>query len=116
MLLAGNQSGRPRNRRAAPGAIAPGTARPRTFAVATVVCLLLLALLAVVQIAHVHPLESDADHCPLCIVMHAVAPVAVTAAAITLVQVGTPAPVIQVRAVIRPWHPTLFTRPPPLAS
>src|SRR5579864_6547558 len=88
----------------------------RNFAVATVVCLLLLALLAVVQIVHVHPLESDADHCPLCIVMHAVAPVAVTAAAITLVQVGTPAPVIQMRAVIRPWHPTLFTRPPPLAS
>jgi hypothetical protein len=80
------------------------------------VCLLLLALIAVVQIAHVHPLESDADHCPLCVVMHAVAPVAVTAAVIILVHVGTPAPVIQVRAVIRPWSPTLFTRPPPLAS
>jgi hypothetical protein len=116
MLLAGIQSGRPRSRRAAPGAMAPRTARPRTFAVATVVCLVLLALLAVVQIVHVHPLESDADHCPLCIVMHAVAPVAVTPAVITLVQVGTPAPVIQTRAVIRPWHPTLFTRPPPLAS
>jgi len=96
--------------------IALGTARPRTFAVAAVVCLLLLALLAVIQIAHVHPLESDADHCPLCIVMHAVAPVSVAAAVIILVQVGTPAPVIQMRAVIRPWHPTLFTRPPPLAS
>jgi hypothetical protein len=116
MLRFGVQSGRPGKRQSAPGAIAPGTTRPRTFAVATVVCLLLLALLAVVQIVHVHPLESDADHCPLCIVMHAVAPVAVTAAAITLVQVGTPAPVIQMRAVIRPWHPTLFTRPPPLAS
>jgi hypothetical protein len=116
MLLTGIQSGRPSKRRVAPGAIAPRTARPRAFAVATVVCLLLLALLAVVQIAHVHPLETDADHCPLCIVMHAVAPVVVTAAAITLVQVGTPTPVIQVRAVIRTWHPTLFTRPPPLAS
>jgi hypothetical protein len=116
MLLAGIQSGRPRKRQAAPGAMAPRTARPRTFAVATVVCLLLLALLAVVQIAHVHPLESDADHCPLCVVMHAVAPVTVTAAAIILVQVGTPAPILETRAVIRPWNPTLFTRPPPLAS
>ena len=112
MLLAEIQSGRPKQGRAAPGA----TARPRTFAVATIVCLVLLALMAVVQIAHVHPLESDADHCPLCIVMHAVAPVAVTAPVIILVQVGAPAPVIHVRAVIRPWHPTLFTRPPPLAS
>ncbi|HEY1896679.1 MAG TPA: hypothetical protein VGG62_10425 [Terracidiphilus sp.] len=115
MLLTGIQSGQPSERRGGPGAIAPRTARARTCAVATVVCLLLLALLAVVQIAHVHPLESDADHCPLCIVMHAVAPVAVAAAVIILVQVGTPAPVIQSRAVIRPWHPTLFTRPPPFA-
>jgi hypothetical protein len=103
-------------RKVVPGATPLRTPGPRTFAIATIVCVLLLALIAVVQIAHVHPLESDADHCPLCVVMHAVAPVAVTAAVIILVQVGTPAPVIQVRAVIRPWHPTLFTRPPPLAS
>jgi hypothetical protein len=116
MLLTGVQSGWPGKRRGAAGANAPRTARPKAFAVATVVCLLLLALLAVVQIAHIHPLESDADHCPLCIVMHAVAPVAVTAAVILLIQVGTPAPVIQARAIIRTWHPTLFTRPPPVAS
>jgi hypothetical protein len=47
--------------------------------------------------------------------MHAVAPVAVAAAVIILVQVGTPAPMIHIRAVIRPWHPALFTRPPPFA-
>jgi hypothetical protein len=81
--------------------------------VATVVCLVLLALLAVVQVAHVHPLMSDADHCPLCIVMHTVAPVSVAAAVIILVQVGMPAPVLEARASIRPWSPTLFTRPPP---
>ena len=86
---------------------------PRSFAVATVVCLVLLALLAVVQVAHVHPLMSDADHCPLCIVMHTVAPVSVAAAVIILVQVGMPAPVLEARASIRPWSPTLFTRPPP---
>ena len=91
-----------------------GWTQPRRFAVATVVCLVLLALLAVVQVAHVHPLDSDADHCPLCIVMHAVAPVAVAAAVIILVQVGTPAPLLEALAVVRPWHPTLFTRPPPV--
>lgn len=83
---------------------------------ATVVCLVLLALLAVVQVAHVHPLESDADHCPLCIVMHAAAPVTVAAAVIILIQVGSPAPVQESRVVIRPWLPSLFTRPPPFAS
>ena len=90
--------------------------KPRGFAVATVVCLVLLALLAVVQVAHTHPLNSDADQCPLCIVMHAVAPVTVAAAVITLVQVGRPTPVFETRAVIRTWHPTLFTRPPPISS
>src|ERR1700724_3934062 len=89
--------------------------RQRTFAVATVVVLILVALLAVVQIAHVHPLESDADHCPLCIVMHAVAPVTVAAAVIILVRIGTPAPIVESRSILRHWHPTLFTRPPPFA-
>ncbi len=88
---------------------------PRTFVVATVVCLVLLALLAVVQVAHVHPQMSDADHCPLCIVMHAVTPVSVPAAIVILVQVGAPAPIFEPRSVIRTWHPTLFTRPPPFA-
>jgi hypothetical protein len=83
--------------------------------VATLVCLVLLALLAVVQVAHIHPLVSDADHCPLCIVMHTVAPVSAAAAIIILVQVGTPAPILEARAVIRPWSPILFTRPPPFS-
>jgi hypothetical protein len=89
---------------------------PQSFVVATVVCLVLLALLAIVQVAHVHPLESDADHCPLCIAIHAAAPVAVAAAAIILVQVGTPVPVLEPRSILRHWHPNLFTRPPPAAA
>ena len=88
---------------------------PRSFVVATVMCLILLALIAVVQVAHVHPLETDADHCPLCIAIHSAAPVAVTAAVIVLVQLGTPVPVLEPRAVLRHWHPNLFTRPPPAA-
>lgn len=88
-------------------------ALPRNAAVVTVLCLILLALMAVVQVAHVHPLNSDADNCPLCIVLHTAAPVAATVAVIVLVPVGTHAPVLEARAVTRPWHPTLFTRPPP---
>ena len=83
---------------------------------ATVVCLALLAVVAVVQVAHVHPVVTDADHCPLCIAMHAVAPVAAAATLVVLMQVGTPAPTLEPRAVLHRWHPSLFTRPPPIAS
>ena len=40
-------------------------ARPRAYAVVVLVCLALLALLTVVQVAHVHSVDTDADHCPL---------------------------------------------------
>jgi hypothetical protein len=80
---------------------------------ASVVCLVLLALLTVVQVAHVHPVESAADHCPLCIVMHSAAPVAVTATVVVLVHIQNAAPVFEARTIIRYWHPQLFTRPPP---
>jgi len=81
--------------------------------VATVVCLLLVALFAVVQVAHVHPLETDADHCTLCIVMHSAAPVAVAGAIVVLVQIETRTLVYEPRTITRYWHPQLFTRPPP---
>jgi hypothetical protein len=90
-------------------------ARPGSWPVFSVVCLVLLALLTVVQVAHIHPVESDADHCPLCIVMHTAAPVAVTVAAVVLVQIETATPVFKPRTVVRYWHPQLFTRPPPAA-
>ena len=76
-------------------------------------CLVLLALLAVVQVAHLHANSSDADHCTLCVVMHSAAPVAVASAAVVLVQMNNAAPVFEARAVVRHWHPKLFTRPPP---
>jgi hypothetical protein len=79
----------------------------------TVVCLLLVALFAVVQVAHLHARASDADHCALCVVMHSAAPVAVMATVIVLVQVGFSAPAAKARAVARFWHPQLFIRPPP---
>ena len=81
--------------------------------VVTVVCLILLALLTVVQVAHMHPQDKDADHCPLCIAMHTAAPVAVMAAVVVLVQAGTPTPAVEARAVVRHWDPKFTTRPPP---
>ena len=80
---------------------------------ATLVCLLLLALLTIVQVAHVHPLDTDADHCTLCILLHSAAPVSVAAAIVVLVQIETRTLVYEARAVTRYWHPQLFTRPPP---
>lgn len=91
-----------------------GEQRPRAGA-AVIVCLVLLALLAVAQVAHVHSFDTDADHCPLCIVMHSAAPVAVAAITIILVRVGIPAPVMAVRAAAPSfWHASLFIRPPPI--
>jgi hypothetical protein len=58
---------------------------------------------------------SDADHCPLCIVMHTAAPILAAAALIALVQVATTSPVLELQAITRNWHPQLFTRPPPIA-
>jgi len=89
--------------------------RPKTNALAlvTVVCVALLALLTVVQVAHIHTVNADADHCPLCIVMHSAAPVAVMAALIVMVSFGPSAPLIEARVVVLHRHPKLFTRPPP---
>lgn len=79
------------------------------------ICLGLLALLSFAQVAHVHALQSDADHCALCIVIHAAAPVAAVAApAIVVVPLGITVPASEARPAIRNWHPSLFTRPPPV--
>ena len=88
-------------------------AKQSALPIATVVCLILLALLTVVQVAHMHPVANDADHCPLCIAMHTAAPIAVMAALVAMVKAGTPAPVVEARAVVRHWHPKFITRPPP---
>jgi hypothetical protein len=86
----------------------------RTLGVATAVCLVLLVLLAVAQVVHTHPVESNADHCPLCIAMHSIVSLAVMVVVVVLVRFGTAAPVLlETRAIIRYWYPTLFTRPPP---
>jgi hypothetical protein len=72
-----------------------------------------LALLTVVQVAHIHALDTDADHCQLCIAMHSAAPVAIIAALVVLIRIGRPEPLVEARSVVRHWHPKLYTRPPP---
>jgi hypothetical protein len=88
-------------------------AHPRAFAVVAVVCLVLLAMLTVAQVTHVHPVNSDSDHCPLCIVMHSAAPVLAVAVLLTLVQVALAVPAVEESAPRRNWHAQLFIRPPP---
>jgi len=78
-----------------------------------VVCLLLIALMAAVQVAHAHPVDSNATNCPLCIALHSAAPVAPAAAAIVLVELGFTEPVLKARASARQPHPVFFIRPPP---
>jgi hypothetical protein len=90
-------------------------ARPRTCAAVVVLCLALLALLAFVQVAHVHSV--DTDHCSLCIVLHAAAaPVAAAVLAIVLVLFEAVAPVVAVRPLGILWYRQLFIRPPPRLS
>src|ERR1700739_551763 len=78
-----------------------------------VVCLVLVALLAVMQVPHLHKNSADADHCALCVVMHTAAPAAAPVAVVVLVQVGISFPVAKSRPVLRYWHSQFSTRPPP---
>ncbi len=80
-----------------------------------VLCLALLAMLAVAQVAHIHPDQSDADHCQLCIVMHTVVPVAAAAAVIVIVQLGASAPQADPIVIAYKRQIRLFIRPPPVS-
>jgi hypothetical protein len=82
---------------------------------AIAVCLLLAALVMVAQVAHFHAFDSDADQCPLCIVLHSAAPVAAAAAMVVLVSVERRVVLAQAPVVCHRAIPTLFIRPPPAA-
>ena len=86
--------------------------KPWSLRATTLICVLLLALLACVQVAHVHP-AADGDHCPLCVVMHSAAPVAVVVPPVLVATDAAPVAVPAVPVVARVWHCTLFNRPPP---
>jgi uncharacterized membrane protein YqhA len=78
-------------------------------------CLVLLAMLAVAQVAHLHANQTDADHCQLCIVMHTAVPSAIAAAIIVIVQLGALAPVADPVFVLRKRQTRLYIRPPPIS-
>jgi uncharacterized membrane protein YqhA len=89
--------------------------RSKLFPVVAGLCVVLLALLAVAQVAHLHSNATDADHCQLCIVMHTVVPVAAPAVAIVLVQLGASAPQAEPILIARQRQIRLFIRPPPVS-
>ena len=72
-------------------------------------------MLVIAQVAHVHPSQSDADHCQLCIVMHTVVPVAAATAVITVVQLGASTPQAEPVVIARQRQIRLFIRPPPIS-
>ena len=78
-------------------------------------CLVLLAMLAVAQATHYHSNDTDADHCQLCIVMHTVVPAVAAAAVIVIVQLGTSTPQADPIVVARRRQIRLFIRPPPVS-
>jgi uncharacterized membrane protein YqhA len=77
------------------------------------VCVVLLALLAFVQVTHLHSNQTDADQCPICIVMHSAAPVTVAAVVVVLVPLGATAPQAEPLSIVRRPESSLFIRPPP---
>jgi hypothetical protein len=77
------------------------------------VCVLLVAFLAVMQVPHLHATQNDADHCPLCVVMHSAAPATMAEAAVVLVPVGAPAPQLEPETVPQKPQTRLSIRPPP---
>jgi hypothetical protein len=80
------------------------------------VCLVLLVVLAAVHMAIGHSADADADHCQLCVVMHSVAPLLIMTVAVLLVRIEIGIAVMpEIRAIVRYWHPILFTRPPPIS-
>jgi hypothetical protein len=88
----------------------------RNFKVAvTALCLVMLALLAFAQVTHLHPEQSDADHCQLCIVMHTLVPVAAATAIVLIVQLGATAPQAEPIVVAHQRQIRLFIRPPPVS-
>jgi TRAP-type C4-dicarboxylate transport system permease small subunit len=86
--------------------------RPAAYVV-VLVCLALLALLTFIQVAHVHSVNTDADHCPICVVLHTAAPLAIAAAIIVLVEMEAFVPQVEMRPIRMQGRRQFFIRPPP---
>ncbi|MGD0910244.1 MAG: hypothetical protein ABR928_00020 [Terracidiphilus sp.] len=78
-------------------------------------CLTLLTMLAVAQVAHLHANDTDADHCQLCIVMHTAVPAVAAAAVVVMVQLESLAPAAEPVLILHKRQIRLFIRPPPVS-
>jgi hypothetical protein len=94
---------------------AQSSSRQKFTLVVVSVCLVLLALLAVGQVAHLHANQSDADHCQLCIVLHTLVPAAIACAEIVFIRFGAPTAQTDPIVVARQRQFGLFIRPPPVS-
>ena len=87
--------------------------RPGVSGWIVLLCVVLLALLAMAQVAHVHLTEVNPSHCPICMLLQTAAPAASAAAAIVLVLLGARLPHYE-RVAVRSVHRSrLYIRPPP---
>ncbi len=91
-------------------------ARQRAIRRAVFCCIALLTLLMFMQAAHVHPVGSNTDQCPICVAMHSAAPAATPTAVVVLAHASTPILPVVLFAAARPWHYTLYNRPPPVIA
>lgn len=88
-------------------------AKRRALPAVAVLCLFLLAFLAVTQAVHFHSDPAAEDHCPLCVSMHSVVPLLAVAATVVLIRVGFSRPIIETRPACVRRFSRLVTRPPP---
>ena len=88
------------------------TQKPSAFGVAAL-CLLLLFLLLAAQLVHLHPTSTDADRCPVCVMLHSAVPVLGSAITMLLFALGASTPLRESAVLVRRPHARLFCRPPP---
>lgn len=77
-------------------------------------CLLLIAIFSVVQVAHYHKNSAHADNCALCVLLQSAAHIAATAAAVILVAMERVAPILVQPAHVYRERRAHFIRPPPI--
>jgi hypothetical protein len=78
-------------------------------------CLVLLLLLIAAHAAIGHLSADDAQHCPICVIAHSLAPSVAAATAGILIHLQAAEPVrMEFRPIVRYWHRILLNRPPPI--
>lgn len=77
-------------------------------------CLGLLALISIAQVAHYHKDAVDADNCAICVVLQHVAPIVVAAVVVVFAAIGRVAPLVQMPVRTQRSASAHFIRPPPI--